>query len=70
MEEQWSTCCGAEASYLSEDLCGECGENAVFEDEDNDENYAEGTEDECKSIDKNNDGNRNEDETEDEDEDE
>ena len=37
MEEQWSTCCGAEASYLSEDLCGECGENAVFEDEDNDE---------------------------------
>ena len=37
MEEQWSTCCGAEASYLSEDLCGECGEHAVFQDEDNDE---------------------------------
>ena len=34
MEEQWSTCCGAEASYLSEDLCGECGEHAVFQDED------------------------------------
>jgi hypothetical protein len=31
----WSTCCGAEPSYISEELCGECLEWAEFdEDED------------------------------------
>ena len=32
----WSNCCGAEASYLSEELCGDCLEHAVFDDEDED----------------------------------
>ena len=27
----WSNCCGAEASYLSEELCGECLEWAEFD---------------------------------------
>ena len=26
----YSDCCGAEASYLSDDLCGECLEHAEF----------------------------------------
>ena len=26
----YSNCCGAEASYLSEELCGSCLEHAVF----------------------------------------
>jgi len=31
----WSNCCGAEASYLSDELCGDCLEWAEFdEDED------------------------------------
>jgi len=31
----WSNCCGAEPSYISEELCGECLEWAEFdEDED------------------------------------
>ena len=33
----WSNCCGAEASYLSDELCGACLEHAVFDDEDEDE---------------------------------
>ena len=28
---EYSNCCGAEASYLSDELCGDCLENAVFE---------------------------------------
>jgi|TARA_R110000823_G_scaffold248474_1_gene372081 hypothetical protein len=32
----WSNCCGAEASYLSDELCGDCLEHAVFDDEDED----------------------------------
>jgi len=32
----WSNCCGAEPSYISEEMCGECLEHADFdEDEDN-----------------------------------
>ena len=27
----WSNCCGAEASYLSDELCGACLEHAVFD---------------------------------------
>ena len=30
----WSNCCGAEPSYLSDDLCGDCLEWAEFNDED------------------------------------
>jgi len=31
----WSNCCGAEPSYISEEICGECLEHAEFdEDED------------------------------------
>ena len=26
----YSNCCGAEASYLSDDLCGDCLEHAEF----------------------------------------
>ena len=26
----YSNCCGAEASYLSDELCGDCLEHAVF----------------------------------------
>jgi len=26
----YSNCCGAEASYLSDELCGECLEHAEF----------------------------------------
>lgn len=33
----WSNCCGAESSYLSEDICGECLEHATFDDEDGDQ---------------------------------
>lgn len=32
-----SNCCGAEASYISDELCGQCLEWAVFTDEDEDE---------------------------------
>jgi len=28
-----SNCCGAEASYLSDELCGECLEHAEFNEE-------------------------------------
>ena len=28
----WSNCCGAEPSYLSEDLCSQCLEHADFDD--------------------------------------
>lgn len=31
----WSNCCGAEPSYLSDEICGDCLEHAVFDDEDN-----------------------------------
>ena len=34
---EWSNCCGAEPSYLSDDKCGECLENAVFEEQDDEE---------------------------------
>ena len=34
---EWSNCCGAEPSYLSDDKCGECLENAVFEEVDENE---------------------------------
>jgi hypothetical protein len=27
----YSNCCGAEASYLSDEICGDCLEHAVFE---------------------------------------
>ena len=27
----WSNCCGAEASYLSDELCGDCLEWAEFD---------------------------------------
>ena len=30
----WSNCCGAEPSYLSDELCGACLEWAEFDDED------------------------------------
>jgi len=31
----WSNCCGAEPSYISEEICSECLEHAEFdEDED------------------------------------
>jgi hypothetical protein len=30
----WSNCCGAEPSYLSDDLCGDCLEWAEFNNED------------------------------------
>ena len=30
----WSNCCGAEQSYLSDDLCGDCLEWAEFNNED------------------------------------
>ena len=26
----YSNCCGAEASYLSDEICGDCLEHAVF----------------------------------------
>ena len=29
-----SNCCGAEPSYLSDEICGDCLEHAVFDDED------------------------------------
>lgn len=29
----WSNCCGAEPSYLSDELCGDCLEWAEFDDE-------------------------------------
>ncbi len=32
----YSNCCGAEPSYLSDELCGDCLEHAVFDDEDED----------------------------------
>lgn len=31
----FSNCCGAEPSYLSDEICGDCFEHAVFDDEDN-----------------------------------
>jgi len=37
----WSNCCGAEASYLSDELCGACLEHAVFDDEDEDEDMGD-----------------------------
>ena len=30
----WSNCCGAEPSYLSDELCGRCLEWAEFDEED------------------------------------
>ena len=33
----WSNCCGAEPSYLSDELCGDCLEWAEFDDEDENE---------------------------------
>ena len=30
----WSNCCGSEPSYISEEICGECLEHAVFDEED------------------------------------
>lgn len=30
----WSNCCGAEPSYLSDELCGDCLEHAVFDEDD------------------------------------
>ena len=32
----WSNCCGAEPSYLSDEICSDCLEHAVFDDEDGD----------------------------------
>ena len=29
----YSNCCGAEASYLNDDLCGRCLEHASFEED-------------------------------------
>jgi len=29
----WSNCCGAEPSYISEELCGECLEWAEFDEQ-------------------------------------
>lgn len=29
-----SNCCGAEPSYLSDELCGDCLEHAVFDEDD------------------------------------
>ena len=29
-EYMYSNCCGAEASYLSDEICGECLEHAEF----------------------------------------
>ena len=37
----YSNCCGAEPSYLSDDKCGDCLENAVFEDHEEDEEIEE-----------------------------
>ena len=34
----YSKCCGAEASYLNDDLCGDCLEHTSFEDYVEDEN--------------------------------
>jgi len=31
--KMWSNCCGAESSYLSDELCGDCLEWAEFDDE-------------------------------------
>ena len=36
VNNMWSNCCGAEASYLSDEICGDCLEHAVFDDEDED----------------------------------
>ena len=33
----WSNCCGAEPSYLSDELCGDCLEWAEFDEEDENE---------------------------------
>ena len=33
----WSNCCGAEPSYLSDELCGDCLDHATFDDEDENE---------------------------------
>lgn len=30
IKNMYSNCCGAEASYLSDELCGSCLEHAVF----------------------------------------
>jgi hypothetical protein len=30
----WSNCCGAEPSYLSDELCGDCQEWAEFDEGD------------------------------------
>ena len=29
--KMWSNCCGAESSYLSDELCGDCLEHAEFD---------------------------------------
>jgi hypothetical protein len=29
----WSNCCGAEPSYISEEICGECLEHAEFDED-------------------------------------
>ena len=29
----WSNCCGAEPSFLSDELCGDCLEGAEFDNE-------------------------------------
>ena len=29
----WSNCCGAEPSYLSDELCGACLDHAVFDEQ-------------------------------------
>ena len=30
VDNMYSNCCGAEASYLSDEICGECLEHACF----------------------------------------
>ena len=42
MNEQ-STCCGASASYLSDELCSECLEHTTFDEVEQDESSEEMT---------------------------
>lgn len=37
----WSNCCGAEPSYLSDELCGDCLEWGQLDDEDEDEDMGD-----------------------------
>ena len=41
--ENFSKCCGAESSYLSEDLCSECLEHTTFDEVEQDESSEEMT---------------------------